>query len=1293
MSVTQCNPPVPSAAATPRRSRLHGWLARTAACSAAALVFASLTGTPAHAADTLTLTSGDLSVVVGAESPRVVSTTAASGASLDGRAEPLTTLVINGEEYGFEATSARTSESVVSYRITVPDLPGVVVDAELRVEGSTVTFEVTGLTDTAEHPVSSMGIPDHDLVSVSSDDPGATIAAANLSVDREKSGDQFIKVTDELPTAEDPTGSAYLLANTDELAVAFESNSMYVDQSKANDERNRFQRRAVADDGEVRVGMSSGNWTIRGPGADEREELPKVTFAVTGDANGDEAVTWQDAAIALRSIHHRPFRAEEVADRVITHIPFNFASQATHPFLRTLDDVKRIALATDGLGQLAMLKGYTSEGHDSANSDYGGNYNTRAGGLRDLNKLAAGAEKWNTTIGVHINATEMYPEAHSFNDRIVQGRSPGWNWLDQSYYVDQVYDTNSGSLARRIAQLREETHPNLSFVYVDVYYKYGWLAHEIQSELVANGFQVGTEWADKFNQESTWSHWASDENYGGTSNKGINSRIIRFVEHTDRDVWNPHPLLGNAQIAGFEGWSGQNDWYAFLHKVWRQNVPAKFLQHHTIQRWTDDRIDLSDDVSVFRTDEHDRVITIGGKEVLRDETYLLPWGTGDERRLYHWNEAGGRTTWELPGEWADLDRLTVYALTDNGRVRRGAVPVRNGTVMLRARPDTAYVLTPTQQGHLPTPTWGAGTPVVDPGFNGTDLDPWQPTDNVRQVTMDKGQRVAEFRGGRGHIGQQLGALDEGTYSISAWVEIEHGRSRKVTLTGEVPGAEPVSRTITTSPAKNKVGADEKHDTYFQRIRVLVDVPADGVRPTMTLSVGAGRARVRVDDIRVVDTSHVPTEADEVVAEDFEDVDFGWGPFVKGGAGGSNDPRTHLSERHDPYTSSEWGESPVDDVLGGDWSLKSNGENTGLVYRTWPGTVTFEPGHRYRVSFDHQSSAAGGYTWVSGYDGSQGPVITGSTPIGEQTSTERFSNEFVAGHCGTAFVGLQKTDGPRSIMVLDNLSIVDLGAATEVPACATLGVAAGFDVVEPGSTQTVTTTLTIDEPETVTDVEVRLEVPEGWTVEPVSVTRPSLEPGERLETQWKVTSPADADGDYEFTATATYTATEPEGTRTVTTTLPVRTVPAPPQGVVWASDHPFVSQDNGWGPAERDTSNGGRDAGDGSPLTLQGTVYEKGIGAHADSTIRFYLGGQCRRFTATVGVDDSQGTRGSVVFSVVGDGTTLATSPVQRGGGTPTELDVDVTGVRYLDLVLDTTEDGNGNDHGDWAAAQFSCNGG
>lgn len=149
-----------------------------------------------------------------------------------------------------------------------------------------------------------------------------------------------------------------------------------------NGDAARFWHQAQKEaDGSVRVGVRSGQWTYRGAGAAKPEtgnNLPWAKVVVTPDANGDKTVDWQDGAVAFRTIGIEPKGGNETPDRVITHIPFNFASQATHPFLRTLDDVKRISLATDGLGQLALLKGYQSEGHDSAHPDYGGNYNTRA---------------------------------------------------------------------------------------------------------------------------------------------------------------------------------------------------------------------------------------------------------------------------------------------------------------------------------------------------------------------------------------------------------------------------------------------------------------------------------------------------------------------------------------------------------------------------------------------------------------------------------------------------------------------------------------------------------------------------------------------------------------------------------------------------------------------------------------------------------------------------------------------------------------------------------------------------
>jgi hypothetical protein len=148
---------------------------------------------------------------------------------------------------------------------------------------------------------------------------------------------------------------------------------------------------------------------------------------------------------------------------------------------------------------------------------------------------------------------------------------------------------------------------------------------------------------------------------------------------------------------------------------------------------------------------------------------------------------------------------------------------------------------------------------------------------------------------------------------------------------------------------------------------------------------------------------------------------------------------------------------------------------------------------------------------------------------------------------------------------------------------------------------------------------------------------------------------------------------------------------PPTGVNWVSDLPFVST-NGWGPVERDMSNGEALAGDGRPITLAGTVYAKGLGVHPSGDITLNLGGNCTRFTATVGVDDEVGSSGSVRFSVVGDGAALAGTQVLTGDSAPAALDVGVSGVQQLDLVIDDGGDGNGMDHSDWAEARLTCAG-
>ena len=151
-------------------------------------------------------------------------------------------------------------------------------------------------------------------------------------------------------------------------------------------------------------------------------------------------------------------------------------------------------------------------------------------------------------------------------------------------------------------------------------------------------------------------------------------------------------------------------------------------------------------------------------------------------------------------------------------------------------------------------------------------------------------------------------------------------------------------------------------------------------------------------------------------------------------------------------------------------------------------------------------------------------------------------------------------------------------------------------------------------------------------------------------------------------------------------------PAGAQVTRYVSDLEWVSQVNGWGPAERDHSNGELGAGDGRPLTIGGVTYVKGLGVHAYSEIRVQLGGQCTAFNAVVGLDDEVGANGSVVFALYGNGTPLYSSGVLTGSSPGVPVSVAVNGFNELALIV--TDGGNGAffDHADWANASVTCEG-
>ncbi|WP_394840227.1 NPCBM/NEW2 domain-containing protein [Pendulispora rubella] len=142
---------------------------------------------------------------------------------------------------------------------------------------------------------------------------------------------------------------------------------------------------------------------------------------------------------------------------------------------------------------------------------------------------------------------------------------------------------------------------------------------------------------------------------------------------------------------------------------------------------------------------------------------------------------------------------------------------------------------------------------------------------------------------------------------------------------------------------------------------------------------------------------------------------------------------------------------------------------------------------------------------------------------------------------------------------------------------------------------------------------------------------------------------------------------------------------------YLSDQPWAYSTNGWGPVERNKSNGEKAAGDGKTLTLNGTTYTKGFGVHSPSAISFRPNGACSTFTANIGIDDEvSSAAASGIFQVWGDGKLLYDSGVMKSGTATKNVSVDISGRTDLRLEVAGGTDTTNSDHADWANARVTC---
>ncbi|MED3021334.1 MULTISPECIES: endo-alpha-N-acetylgalactosaminidase family protein [Bacillus cereus group] len=696
------------------------------------------------------ISSNQMNVLVDVNFPRVIQYDLKSGndagKTFYGQTEALDTILINDVAVKPKVKAKVLSDKVV-YEMTVIDTNNnisAVITAEFVVKENILEFNITKIVD--NKIVKTIEIPNHNLISVNNSQKDAVLDGVQMSTNTHINGDRQVKVDENLNTKdEEQKGYMYAFLSTDELSASIWSNTenslvkkLAPDSYAAKTDAQRITANATTNSaGKKTIGLSSTFWTYQKSEEHRKEdgtlelkdgtvnkvdEMPSVKVIITADANDDKKINWQDGAIAYRKIMNEPLGAEKVPDLVGYRVNMNFGSQAQNPFLMALDGVKKFHLNTDGLGQSILLKGYGSEGHDSGHLNYA-DIGTRIGGAKDMKTLLTRGKEYGATFGVHVNASETYPESKYFQeDRLLKNPDGtykyGWNWIDQGININADYDLRNGR-AQRFKDLYDalgSKKNELDFIYVDVWGNgqsgdnSTWPSRQLSKEINSLGWRLGSEWGYANEYDSTFQHWAADLTYGGYTLKGINSTITRFIKNHQKDAWIGNypkyggdadaPLLGGYSMKDFEGWQGRSDYKAYIDNLFAVNVPSKFIQHYKVTQWENGKaVEMIDDKqqtynwvpgmkTVLKDESSENTLTIerksndfaNDKDGYRTRTMTLngkqifEGKPGDEKYLFPWS-------WDQNGKKLSADNEKLYHWNTNGGKTTWTVPTGwQGTV-------------------------------------------------------------------------------------------------------------------------------------------------------------------------------------------------------------------------------------------------------------------------------------------------------------------------------------------------------------------------------------------------------------------------------------------------------------------------------------------------------------------------------------------------------------------------------------------------------------------------------------
>lgn len=559
---------------------------------------------------------------------------------MSGNAEPVWTTCTPAVELKDQTASS------VTYRLTFSEtnVEGVVIDLVYTVAGNVLEMKTKIVTD-PDKRVRFFELPENAMISVRGAEDQVTynsnynnldaygkVSTLELHIPYSQKGGSLGNVADHwLTTSASKVNKlkiGHVMLNTDKLAATLDAG--------ITAEYNYIETKGSGTGKEVNVRPI--DFMLRGPdGAPCVESWVKVV--VTGDANNDSKINWQDAAIAYRDIMD-PMTGENLARQTIAvDILHNYYGVQAWTWENALDYIKKRSLATDNFPQIVLLKaGHRQYGDGHPNFDDG---NTLLGGNVGLQWLTNEAKGLNTSMGVHLGLNEIYQESIYYEGMPIRSKG-AWDFVDRygaqiaydmafredtQYSSEAIKPNNYKSIFDYLYDRLDRMYPEMKFHYLDVStgntsgYEARWTGMKTVETFRDKNWAFFTEFphnivqyepnnrADTIAYQPRYNNWnhtyyfRNDGEEAGERNGG--SDIRRFIVN-DLTIYgsgsrNLQNILGPGYYKGYGmlGWhehtnSDNNTLGDAVNEFWEHILPDTYLKNFPLTN-----LDMENNTALF----------------------------------------------------------------------------------------------------------------------------------------------------------------------------------------------------------------------------------------------------------------------------------------------------------------------------------------------------------------------------------------------------------------------------------------------------------------------------------------------------------------------------------------------------------------------------------------------------------------------------------------------------------------------------------------------------------------------